>query len=137
MADTSLNRNSYLTQNLGSFPGETEFFGVKYVKVNDLRYGTNPHQPAAYYKPANALATVIGDMKVLKNGKSGLSQTNLEDISYSLNIVKYFDRPACACMKHVNPCGAACAVPDPDTDTQARRGAAACTAAGSAAAVSA
>lgn len=107
MADNALNRNSYLTQNLGSFPGETEFFGVKYVKVNDLRYGTNPHQPAAYYKPADAVATVIGDMKVLKNGKSGLSQTNLEDISYSLNIVKYFDRPACACMKHVNPCGAA------------------------------
>ena len=87
MADNALNRNSYLTQNLGSFPADTEFFGTKYVKVNDLRYGTNPHQPAAYYKPVNAVDSVIGDMKVLKNGKSGLSQTNLEDISYSLNIV--------------------------------------------------
>ena len=46
------------------------------------------------------------DMKTLKNGKNGLSQTNLEDISGALNIVKYFDRPACAVMKHVNPSGA-------------------------------
>jgi phosphoribosylaminoimidazolecarboxamide formyltransferase/IMP cyclohydrolase len=46
-------------------------------------------------------------MKMLKNGKSGLSQTNLEDISYALNIVKFFDVPACAVMKHVNPSGAA------------------------------
>ena len=46
-------------------------------------------------------------MNILKNGKSGLSQTNLEDISYALNIVKFFDIPACAVMKHVNPSGAA------------------------------
>jgi phosphoribosylaminoimidazolecarboxamide formyltransferase/IMP cyclohydrolase len=50
-------------------------------------------------------------MEVLKTGKSGLSQTNLEDISYSLNIIKFFDEPACACMKHVNPSGAAVASP--------------------------
>ena len=112
MSDASINRKSYLTQNKGDFPESTDFLGIPYVKVDDLRYGTNPHQSAAYYKPANAVDTVIGDMKVLKTGKSGLSQTNLEDISYSLNIVKYFDRPACACMKHVNPCGAAVAVGD-------------------------
>ncbi len=111
MAEDKINRNTYLTQNKGDYPAETEFFGIRYVKVDDLRYGTNPHQPAAYYKPVSECDYVIGDMKVLKNGKSGLSQTNLEDISYSLNIVKYFDTPACACMKHVNPCGAAIATP--------------------------
>lgn len=111
MAEDKINRSTYLTQNLGDYPEETVILGRRYVKVNDLRYGTNPHQPAAYYKPADAVDTVIGDMEVLKNGKSGLSQTNLEDISYSLNIVKYFDAPACACMKHVNPCGAAIAAP--------------------------
>ncbi len=109
--DEKLNRQSYLTQNKGDFPTQTDFFGVQYVKVDDLRYGTNPHQPAAYYKPVRAAASVIGDMQVIKNGKNGLSQTNLEDISYSLNIVKYFSEPACACMKHVNPCGAAYAAP--------------------------
>ncbi len=106
MAENTLNRNTYLSKNVGNFPETMEVGGRKYVKVNDLRYGTNPHQPAAYYKEAGKEA-VIGDMKVLKDGKSGLSQTNLEDISYALNIVKFFDRPACAVMKHVNPSGAA------------------------------
>ncbi len=109
--DDKLNRQSYLTQNKGDFPQQTTFFGMDYVKVDDLRYGTNPHQPAAYYKPAASQRSVIGDMQVIKNGKNGLSQTNLEDISYSLNIVKFFSEPACACMKHVNPCGAAYAAP--------------------------
>ena len=111
MADEKINRKTYLTQNKGDFAETTEFFGRKYVKVDDLRYGTNPHQTAAYYKPVEDEACIIGNMKVLKTGKSGLSQTKLEDISYSLNIVKFFDVPACACMKHVNPCGAAVAAP--------------------------
>jgi len=101
-----LNRNTYLSKNVGDYPAEVEIMGRKYLKVEDLRYGTNPHQPAAYYKPVDQVAP-IGDMEVLKNGKSGLSQTNLEDISYSLNIVKFFNTPACAVMKHVNPSGAA------------------------------
>ncbi len=101
-----LSRNSYLSKNLGDFPQTVTIGGVEYVKVDDLRYGTNPHQPAAYFKPVGRNC-VIGDMKVLKDGKSGLSQTNLEDISYALNIVKFFDTPACAVMKHVNPSGAA------------------------------
>ncbi|NLF16378.1 MAG: IMP cyclohydrolase, partial [Lentisphaerae bacterium] len=78
------------------------------------RYGTNPHQTAAFYKLAGT-NPVIGGMKVLKTGKSGLSQTNLEDISYALNILKFFSEPACACMKHVNPSGAAVAVPGDTT----------------------
>ena len=101
-----LNRSTYLSRNVGDFPAETVIAGRRYVKVDDLRYGTNPHQPAAYYKPADETC-VIGDMEILKNGKNGLSQTNLEDISYALNIVKFFDTPACAVMKHVNPSGAA------------------------------
>ena len=109
MASEKLSRSTYLSRNVGSFPDTLEWLGRSYTKVDDLRYGTNPHQTAAFYRPpANA---VIGEMQVLKNGKSGLSQTNLEDISYSLNIVKYFAEPACACMKHVNPSGAAVAAP--------------------------
>jgi len=104
--DSKLSRQTYLTKNVGDFDDSFEFQGVKYQKVEDLRYGTNPHQPAAYYKPVGRVCP-IGDMQVLKTGKSGLSQTNLEDISYALNIVKYFDTPACAVMKHVNPSGAA------------------------------
>ena len=106
MPENKLSRKAYLTKNIGEFADEIEFNGMKYTKVEDLRYGTNPHQPAAYYKPV-AVKTPVGDMKILKTGKSGLSQTNLEDISYALNIVKFFNEPACAVMKHVNPSGAA------------------------------
>jgi phosphoribosylaminoimidazolecarboxamide formyltransferase/IMP cyclohydrolase len=108
MSTNKLSRKSYLNKNIGSFSDTIEFNETSYEKVEDLRYGTNPHQPAAYYKPTS-VNTPIGSMEILKTGKSGLSQTNLEDISYALNIVKFFDIPACAVMKHVNPCGAAVA----------------------------
>jgi phosphoribosylaminoimidazolecarboxamide formyltransferase/IMP cyclohydrolase len=106
MSASELNRNTYLSRNTGDYPDEMQINGVKYQKVDDLRYGTNPHQPAAFYKPVGK-NTPVGDLEILKTGKSGLSQTNLEDISYSMNIVKYFSEPACAVMKHVNPSGAA------------------------------
>ncbi|OGV48980.1 MAG: IMP cyclohydrolase [Lentisphaerae bacterium GWF2_52_8] len=106
MSSKGMTRNTYLSKNLGDFPPGMVICGQEYVKVEDLRYGTNPHQAACFYKPAGRVCP-IGDMKVLKTGKSGLSQTNLEDISYALNIVKYFGEPACAVMKHVNPSGAA------------------------------
>lgn len=103
-----LNRDTYLSKNVGNFAETIEINGRKFVKVDDLRYGTNPHQVACYYKMADR-ESVIGDMQILKNGKNGLSQTNLEDISYALNIIKFFKNPACAVMKHVNPSGAAMA----------------------------
>ena len=88
--NSKLNRQSYLSKNIGDFVDKFTIGNIEYEKVEDLRYGTNPHQPAAFYKAANT-KTPIGDMKILKTGKSGLSQTNLEDISYSLNIVKFFE----------------------------------------------
>ena len=115
-AKNSLGRSSYLSQNLGDFQEKMVIGGKTYEKVTDLRYGTNPHQTAAYYRPVDENG-VIGGMQILKNGKSGLSQTNLEDISYALNIVKFFDRSACAVMKHVNPSGAAVAVDGDDLKT--------------------
>ena len=115
-AKNSLGRSSYLSQNLGDFQEKMVIGGKTYEKVTDLRYGTNPHQTAAYYRPVEENG-VIGGMQILKNGKSGLSQTNLEDISYALNIVKFFDRSACAVMKHVNPSGAAVAVDGDDLKT--------------------
>ena len=101
-----LARNTYLTQNLGDFPEKIIVGTRTYIKNSDLRYGTNPHQPAAMYVPEGDQGAII-DMKTLKSGKNGLSQTNLEDISGALSIVKFFDKAACAVMKHVNPSGAA------------------------------
>jgi len=108
-ADVKMSRSTYLTRNVGEYAPAIAINGVAYAKVDDLRYGTNPHQTAAYYKPVGRVGA-IGDMQVLKTGKGGLSQTNLEDISYALNIIKFFSQPACAVMKHVNPSGAAVAL---------------------------
>jgi phosphoribosylaminoimidazolecarboxamide formyltransferase/IMP cyclohydrolase len=83
--------------------GERE---VTYRKHMSLRYGENPHQPAAYYSP-NDVPLTMGEIKLLKTGKSGLSMTNVEDANNSMRIVSYFKKPTVAVMKHVNPSGAA------------------------------
>jgi phosphoribosylaminoimidazolecarboxamide formyltransferase / IMP cyclohydrolase len=73
-----------------------------------LRYGTNPHQKAALYRPAG-LRRGVGDVEWIKWGKDGPSATNIEDGSHGLRIVKYYDRPSVALMKHLNPSGVAVA----------------------------
>lgn len=100
-------RAKYFARTHSGFPDEVEILGIPYEKVEDLRYGTNPHQPASFYRPKNSSGLVFGEMEILKQGKSGLSETNYGDLNHGANIVKYFDRPACAVMKHLNPSGAA------------------------------
>lgn len=102
----------YRTKVEESFPDEIKIVlgdqEIDYHKVQSLRYGENPHQPAAYYAPKEGKLTV-GAMKILKTGKGGLSRTNIEDMNNAVNIVRYFDEAACAIMKHVNPSGVAAA----------------------------
>ena len=100
-------KDMYRTRTVGEFPEGFEVLGKQYVKVEDLRYGTNPHQPAAFYRPADSVGLVLGGYKILKTGKSGLSQTNLEDMQHAVGILKFLNRPACAVMKHCNPSGVA------------------------------
>ena len=102
-------RAKYFSRAESAFPDEVEILGTTYVKVEDLRYGTNPHQGASFYRPKDSAGMPFGHMEQLKTGKSGLSETNYGDLSHGANIVKYFDRPACAVMKHMNPSGAAVA----------------------------
>ena len=97
----------YRTRTEGEFPATFSVLGRDYEKVEDLRYGTNPHQPAAFYRPAGASGLVLGAYKMLKTGKSGLSQTTLEDKPHAIGILKYMERPTCAVMKHCNPSGVA------------------------------
>ncbi|MDZ4861111.1 MAG: IMP cyclohydrolase [Candidatus Hydrogenedentes bacterium] len=111
MSSDSL-KDMYRSRNQGDFPATFDFMGRGYVKVEDLRYGTNPHQPAAFYRPANSPQLVLGAHKILKTGKSGLSQTNIEDMHHAVGILKYIQRPACAVMKHCNPSGVAMQVDD-------------------------
>ena len=100
-------KQMYRTKTVGDFPERIEVLGRTYEKVEDLRYGTNPHQPAAFYRFAEGTRFVLGAYEILKTGKSGLSQTNLEDMHHAIGILKYMRRPACAVMKHCNPSGVA------------------------------
>src|SRR5450759_1554000 len=79
-----------------------------YEKVMDLRYGENPHQQAAYYSRVGAPTHLLDGVEQL-HGKE-LSFNNLLDLSAARELVEGFDGPACAIVKHNNPCG--CAVAD-------------------------
>lgn len=72
-------------------------------KIKDLRYGENPHQPAAWY--AADRPSGLGGADVLQ-GKE-LSFTNLLDLDSAARFVLEFDEPAAVVVKHTNPCGAA------------------------------
>ena len=100
-------KQMYRSRTEGDFPETIDVMGRHYVKVEDLRYGTNPHQPAAFYRPADGRNLVLGAYKMLKTGKSGLSQTNVEDMHHAIGILKFMSVPACAVMKHCNPSGVA------------------------------
>ena len=75
-------------------------------RMRGLRYGTNPHQKGALYRPKSSKGG-IGNVDWVKWGKDGPSATNVEDGSHGLRITSYFKQPAVAVMKHLNPSGVA------------------------------
>lgn len=91
---------NYLTSKLGDkFP---EIITLSYEKVQNLRYGENPHQEAAFYK--NSISGFcLGDAEQL-NGKE-LSFNNIQDTNAALQILKEFSEPTVVAVKHMNPCG--------------------------------
>jgi phosphoribosylaminoimidazolecarboxamide formyltransferase / IMP cyclohydrolase len=101
-------------------PAETalapERLTVHARKLRDLRYGENPHQPAAWYALDPPVA--LGAPDVLQ-GKE-LSFTNLLDLDAAARIVLEFDEPAVAVIKHTNPCGAATGATIAEAYTRAR-----------------
>ena len=78
-----------------------------YEKVSDLRYGENPHQQAAFYARVGSASHLLEGVEQL-HGKE-LSFNNLLDLSSARELVEEFDEPACAIVKHNNPCGCAVA----------------------------
>lgn len=80
-------------------------FNVQLLKAQDLRYGENPHQQAAFYVEANPRDVGIASAKQLQ-GKE-LSYNNIADTDAALECVKSFAKPACVIVKHANPCGVA------------------------------
>jgi phosphoribosylaminoimidazolecarboxamide formyltransferase/IMP cyclohydrolase len=80
-------------------------FAVPAKKVQDLRYGENPHQRAALYDVRLPGAAGVTKLRQL-NGKE-LSYNNLMDADGAWRLVTEFTTPACAIIKHANPCGCA------------------------------
>ena len=77
----------------------------RFVKLQDLRYGENPHQLAAFYRDVNpAPGSLV--MGVQLQGKE-LSYNNIADADAAWECVKSFATPACVIVKHANPCGVA------------------------------
>jgi phosphoribosylaminoimidazolecarboxamide formyltransferase/IMP cyclohydrolase len=90
-----------------SYEGFPPTWNDSYEKVSDLRYGENPHQRAAFYARVGSPAHLLDGVRQL-HGKE-LSFNNLLDLSSARELVEEFDEPACAIVKHNNPCGCAIA----------------------------
>lgn len=80
-------------------------FNSQFIKKQDLRYGENSHQDAAFYVEANPEEASVSTAKQIQ-GKA-LSYNNIADTDSALECVKEFDEAACVIVKHANPCGVA------------------------------
>lgn len=76
---------------------------LTYEKVQDMRYGENPHQKAAFYREIGKRVGSLADAKQL-NGKE-LSFNNINDTNGALELLKEFTEPTVVACKHGNPCG--------------------------------
>ena len=77
----------------------------RFVKLQDLRYGENPHQAAAFYRDLEPAPGSLASARQLQ-GKE-LSYNNIADADAAWECVKSFATPACVIVKHANPCGVA------------------------------
>ena len=80
-------------------------FTRQWVKVQDMRYGENPHQKAAFYREVHVGHGLLASYRQL-HGKA-LSYNNIADSDAAWECVRQFDEPACVIIKHANPCGVA------------------------------
>ena len=88
------------TEQRSIFPGQAN---GRFIKLQDLRYGENPHQLAAFYRDTHpAPGSLVTALQL--QGKE-LSYNNIADADAAWECVKSFDSPACVIVKHANPCG--------------------------------
>ncbi|MGP8309198.1 bifunctional phosphoribosylaminoimidazolecarboxamide formyltransferase/IMP cyclohydrolase [Vibrio sp. YIC-376] len=80
-------------------------FNQQFEKKQDMRYGENSHQAAAFYVEANPEEASVSTARQIQ-GKA-LSYNNIADTDAALECVKEFSEPACVIVKHANPCGVA------------------------------
>lgn len=82
-----------------------EVLNLRYEKAHELRYGENPHQKAAFYRTVTSPEPCAAWAEQLSG--QPLSFNNILDLEAALEIVKDFEDPTCAIIKHNNPCGLA------------------------------
>lgn len=99
--------SNQLKQALGIDDEYPERYILPFRKVQDLRYGENPYQEAAFYRDIFLKEPCIANSEKLK-GKE-LSFNNILDIDATIEMVKDFDEPTVAIVKHMNPSGIASA----------------------------
>ncbi|MFW5903719.1 MAG: phosphoribosylglycinamide formyltransferase [Halolamina sp.] len=90
----------------GQFPGRRT---ISNDRSHELRYGENPHQDAALYEDATCEEASVVAADQLNEGAKALSYNNYNDADGALNLIKEFDEPAAAVIKHTNPAGCATA----------------------------
>ena len=95
---TSLDENNQRTR----FP---QVLTRQWEKVQDMRYGENPHQAAAFYRESSVAPGLLAGYEQLQ-GKE-LSYNNIADSDAAWECVRSFEAPACVIIKHANPCGVA------------------------------
>ncbi len=93
---------SYLKVQRGDYK-LPEKLTMTFEKVQDMRYGENPHQEAAFYMEVGKTKGTLADAKQL-NGKE-LSYNNINDANGALELLKEFKVPTIVAVKHANPCG--------------------------------
>ncbi|KGD71581.1 phosphoribosylaminoimidazolecarboxamide formyltransferase [Pantoea agglomerans] len=89
-------------QPAGRFP---RTLNLNFIKKQDMRYGENSHQDAAFYIEENITEASVATARQVQ-GKA-LSYNNIADTDAALECVKEFSEPACVIVKHANPCGVA------------------------------
>jgi len=82
-----------------------EFYHISGKKVQELRYGENPNQDAAFYRTEKTRESSV--LKAEKHHGKSLSYNNILDLEAAMDIVKEFDEPTVAAIKHTNPTGVA------------------------------
>ncbi len=100
--------DAIISQKLGRLLGGEEFpsrYILPFRKVQDLRYGENPYQTAAFYSDPELVEPCIANSRKLKGRE--LSFNNILDIDAALELVKDFDEPTVTVVKHMNPSGVA------------------------------
>ena len=106
--------NYFNRDNKGAYP---DTINIELHKKQDLRYGENPHQTAAFYTDKGLDVPCISNAEQL-HGKA-LSFNNILDTDVAIEIVKEFDTPSAVLIKHANPCGVATAENLKDAFTKA------------------